>query len=252
MNTLITDRVQRSFSRSFGSYHAAAGLQAQIAADLADALHAHDAPAQFDHGLELGCGTGHLTHELQARFRFQALTLNDLAPEAAATATAAKARFVCGDAERIAWPQRPDLICSASMIQWLHDPAALMRRMSRALAPGGWLAVSGFGPRQFHELTQIGSSAEAPGLSRPEDLSAAICDELEVMVADEDIRTIRFASPHDLLRHLRSTGVNGRARAVWTRSDLRRFSDAYVARHGCGGTVPLTYHPIWIIARKPD
>ncbi|WP_170773168.1 methyltransferase domain-containing protein [Ruegeria lacuscaerulensis] len=251
MNALITDRVQRSFSRSFGSYHDEAGQQAQIAADLVDALRIHGAPDKFTHGLELGCGTGHLTQRLKETFRFQSLTLNDLAPEAEKTATDADASFLCGDAQQIMWPNEVDLICSASMIQWFEDPAILMQRIANWLQPGGWMAVSGFGPRQFQELAQVGSNAGAPGLCQPDELSAAVRDELEVVATGHSIRTLRFDSPHEVLRHLRSTGVNGRARATWTRSDMRRFSDDYVARHGSDGTVPLTYHPIWIVARKP-
>ena len=164
MTVQLPDRVQRSFSRSFGTYHNSADQQARIADRLVQELRDCGAPREFNSALELGCGTGHLTQKLLSEFRFGALAINDLSPEARLTARTAGARFLSGDATRIKWPDQPGLIASASMIQWLRDPAAFLRKAAAALPPGGWLAVSGFGPEQYRELVQLGSSARAPGL----------------------------------------------------------------------------------------
>lgn len=243
-------RVARSFSRSFETYHDAADQQAKVAEILVNALRDHGAPARFERGLELGCGTGHLTRRISATFDIDALTLNDIAPCAHDTAVNYSACFLPGDAAKIEWPQRPDLIVSASMIQWLDDPQRFLRRAARALAPGGWLAVSGFGPTQYHELVDIGSSAQAPGLCRPGDLANAIRDELEVLTASEALVPVTFPTPRKVLEHLRQTGVNGRARTVWTKASLSQFTRDYTVRFGDETGVPLTYHPVWIIARK--
>ncbi len=246
-----TDRVQRSFSRSFDTYHQAAGPQGRIAERLVTDLRDCGAPGHFSSVLELGCGTGLLTQKLREAFVIGDLTLNDLAPEAGMTAQTAAATFLCGDALQVDWPDRPDLITSASMIQWLADPAALLRRAADALAPGGWLAVSGFGPKQYHELAQIGSSAGAPGLCRSEDLAASVQTEMELVTSGEHVQQLHFASPRLALKHLRQTGVNGRAKQFWTKSDLLQFSTDYTRRFGTDAGVPLTYHSVWIVARKP-
>ncbi len=251
MNTQLANRVQRSFSRSFGTYHQAAGQQVLIAERLVRELCDNGAPRYFASVLELGCGTGHLTQRLCSQFAFGALTVNDLSTEAQLTANTAGAAFLQGDAARIAWPGQPRLIASASMIQWLPDPALLLRRAAAALAPGGWLAVSGFGPEQYRELVQIGSSARAPGLCRPDDLAAAVRGDLDIVISGEALQEMHFASPRDVLEHLRNTGVNGRAQHVWTKSRLLQFTSEYRRRFDGQAGVPLTYHPIWIIARKP-
>ncbi|WP_051927473.1 methyltransferase domain-containing protein [Ruegeria halocynthiae] len=250
MNTQSTARVQRSFSRSFGTYHESAGQQARIAGHLVQELRNSGAPKQFSSALEFGCGTGHLTHQLCTAFELGALTINDLSPEAHQTATDVGANFLCGDAETVDWPDQPDLVASASMIQWLPDPTAFLRRIASALAPGGWLVVSGFGPEQYRELVQIGTAAKAPGLRQPADLAAAVQGDLEIMSTGESLRQMHFASPRKVLEHLRQTGVNGRAQRPWTRSTLARFTDEYAQQFTTEAGVSLTYHPTWIIARK--
>ncbi|WP_246423103.1 methyltransferase domain-containing protein [Roseospira visakhapatnamensis] len=250
MTAALTDRVQRSFSRSFPSYHDAAGPQAWIAGRLVQELRRGGAPRRFASAFELGCGTGHLTHLLCRDFGFGTLYLNDLAPEARLTAQAAGAAFLLGDAQQIEWPAMLGLVASASMIQWLQDPAQLLKKAAAALAPGGWLAISGYGPEQYRELARLGSSARAPGLCRPEHLAAAVDGPLEVVQTGERVRQRYFPTPRQVLDHLRKTGVNGQARKTWTKSTLARFTAEYARSFGTGAGVPLTYHPVWIIARK--
>ncbi|MBO9447530.1 methyltransferase [Ruegeria sp. R14_0] len=251
MNAQISDRVQRSFSRSFRSYHASASQQAEIADRLVHEMRIGDAPVHFATALEFGCGTGHLTHRLCTAFDFENLTVNDLSPEAAETAAAVGAAFMCGDAETVEWPHRPDLITSASMIQWLHDPLRFLQRAAQSLAPGGWLAVSGFGPEQYRELVRVGSNAKAPGLCGSNDLVAAVEGQLDIVSSGESLSSLYFPSPRKVLEHLRKTGVNGRAQKVWTKTSLAQFTDHYVRDFGTDAGVSLTYHPTWIIARKP-
>lgn len=244
-------RIARSFARSFDSYHNQAQTQVTVAQDLAAGLAGHGAPRQFHNGFEIGCGTGHLTQALRKRFTFATLTLNDLTPEAEATARAIGARFLPGDALTIDWPEAPDLIASASTIQWLADPAALITRAAGALAPGGWLALSGFGPDQYHELSALGSGAQAPGLRSVANLAQAAHDAgLSVLEASDHHHKIWFKTPVEVLRHLRQTGVNSRASQVWSRTRLSQFCETYADRFGTDQGIPLTYHPTYLIARK--
>ena len=108
MNALTAERVERSFSRSFRSYHDTAGQQAQIAEKLVKDLVRLGAPRRFVNGFEIGCGTGHLTKALRGRFEFGRLTVNDLMPDSRSTAADYGATFVAGDARCIDWPAAPD------------------------------------------------------------------------------------------------------------------------------------------------
>lgn len=240
------ERVERAFRRGFASYGAEARVQRVVAARLAQLLARAGAPGRFAQGFEIGCGTGNLTRALMARAHFDALMLNDLVPEVAPAGFAMRA----GDAMAVAWPETPDLIASASAIQWLASPEALIARAGAALAPGGWLALASFGPGQFAELAALGSRAGAPGLRGADALAAALPGGMALCMAREARIRLWFASPLELLRHLRRSGVNGAAERPWTRRDLADFSERYVKNFGAGGRVPLSYHPVWLIARK--
>ncbi len=246
----LSKRVQRSFSRSFDTYHDAASQQAWIANKLVQELHDHGAPTHFQSAFELGAGTGHLTQQLCNQFEITQFTVNDLSPEAKATAQQAGADFLCGDARSISWPQNLDLIASASMIQWMSDPAAFLQQAASALATDGWLAISGFGPAQYRELHRVGSTAMAPGLMHPTQMAEAVKDRLDIIAIGQSINTLSFETPRDVLKHLRKTGVNGRAQSTWTKSRLAAFSDVYKSLFADENGVSLTYNPTWIIARK--
>ncbi len=251
MNIQSVNRVQRSFSRSFETYHDAACQQAWVADRLTTALRSCSAPPLFENAFEFGCGTGHLTRALNRDTRFTRLTLNDLMPEAVQTARVHNAEFVEGDVCSVAWPSGLDLVASASMIQWVGDPQRLVDRAADHLTPGGWLALSGYGPKQFQELAALGSSSNAPGLIELDELTATVSQSFDVLDAGEAENKLWFTTPRAVLHHLRQTGVNGRARKHWTRQTLDKFSQDYFERFGTRCGVPLSYHPIWIVARNP-
>ena len=241
-------RVQRSFRRGFATYDDSALVQKAIARGLTRRLLRHAADARFARVFEAGYGTGQLTRLLLQRLSIQTLHLNDLA--APPLPFAPEADYRPGDIETLPLPDHLDLAISASMIQWISDPQALIQRLCGAVRPGGWLALSGFGPDHFSELQALGSQAAAPSLLSAQSLADRLPTDWTVHEAGSCRRALWFASPHAVLRHLRDTGVNGRARRPWTRRDLDAFCQAYHQRFGRSGSVPLTYQPVWLIARK--
>ena len=248
----LSARIARSFGRSFESYDQAATPQLRIAENLAERLSRAGAPTRFAKGFEFGCGTGALTRALGARFAFDALCLNDLTMQAATTAQSAGAGFIAGDIRAIDWPERPDLIASASALQWIEAPEILIQRLAKALNKGGWLALSGFGPAQFHELARLGFPPQAPGLRDAQAMRDALATLPDITVLDcaQTQQTLWFDTPRDALRHLRETGVNAAASRTWGKRDLHDFSARYIRRFGQNGRVPLSYHPVWLIAQK--
>lgn len=243
-----TARVQRSFRRGFATYDDNALVQKAIARGLTRRLLRHAADARLARVFEAGYGTGQLTRLLLQRLPIETLHLNDLA--AAPLAFAPKADYRPGDIETLPLPEGLDLAISASMIQWIVDPQALISRLCGAVRPGGWLALSGFGPDHFPELQALGSQAGAPSLLSADAIAGLLPSGWTVHEAGSRARALCFATPREVLRHLRDTGVNGRASRPWTRRDLDAFGRNYEARFGKAGRVPLTYQPVWLIARK--
>ncbi|OED46579.1 malonyl-[acyl-carrier protein] O-methyltransferase BioC [Rhodobacteraceae bacterium (ex Bugula neritina AB1)] len=250
------NRICQSFRRGLASYHRSASVQAGIAAQLVRLLQQQGAPDRFQSVFEFGCGTGHLTHRLLESFNVSKLVLNDLVPEAAAALrpvldrAPAKFRFKPGPVETLPLPQQLDLVVSASTVQWIQDLPGLMERLAAQLEPGGWLAVSGFGRSQFHELAALGSQAAAPSYLDAAEWPQLLPDGLTLMAITQEPVVLEFTSAVELLKHLRLTGVNGQSRQSWNRSRLQEFETQYRSRFGRNGMLPLTYDPVLLVARK--
>ena len=113
---------------------------------------------------------------------------------------------------------------------------------------GGCIALTTFGPDNLQEVTAVTGT----GLSYlPLGWLQGLLDEagLRTVLAEDEHLTLHFPSPTEVLRHLKHTGVTGVTRTSWTRGRLAEFSAEYSSRYG-DGSVPLTYHPVYLIARK--
>lgn len=250
MTALPLERIARSFHRHRASYGDHATPQSLFARDLARRLDRASGARHFESVFEFGCGSGHLTRALAARFVIGQLALNDLVAQPLPQDLPCPLRFRTGPVEDAELPARIDLLASASTIQWLADPAATLARLCARVARGGWLAVSGFGPAQFRELSAQ-NGAGAPSLMAPEAMARLLPEGWQVADCGQRVLRQWFAEPRDLLHHLRRTGVNGLARRGWTRRDLAGFCTDLRAAHGDGtGRVPLSWHPVWLVAHK--
>lgn len=149
------DQIARAFSGAHG-YEAHAPVQREVARALATRIAALDLPCDF-RGLEIGCGTGFLTRELQAAHVTGDWLVTDLSPAMvarcrAALGESARHRFAALDGETGTPEGGPfDLLCSSLALQWFADAPAALARMAGWLAPGGHLVVTTLGPETFAE-----------------------------------------------------------------------------------------------------
>ena len=250
------NRIRQSFARSLPSYHGAAIAQAQIASLLADALQAAGAPVGFHQALEFGCGTGLFTAALLQRFAIDELMLNDLVAQSVTSLWPILKRhksqttFHVGPIESLPLPTRLDLIASASTVQWIADPAALVTRLAQHLCPGGWLALSGFGRNHFAELRAVGGGTQAPSYLDPADWRALLPPGMQLHSVTEQTISVPFTSAISLLKHLRQTGVNAGAHRQWTRANLAEFDAKLRSAQPPGDDITLSYCPVLVIAQK--
>jgi malonyl-ACP O-methyltransferase BioC len=244
----------RQFMRAAASYEQQALIQQRTAEHLLDLLLTllteHDSSPQ--RVLEIGCCTGLLTRRLVERVQgIKELVLNDLVPDFAArmdtSSLAPSVLLLPGDIETLSLPGPFDLIISSSTFHWLQHLDSLLARLATVLNPGGTLAFSLYGPNnlcEIHQLTGIGLDY----LSLP-DIEAIVRRYFSLLHSSEQQEVLCFASPQEVLHHLRQTGVNALNRSPWTRSQLQQFSAEYRRCFSDGQQVGLTYHPLYFIAQ---
>lgn len=94
------------------------------------------------HGIDLGCGTGELTHLLRSRLKLSSVIGLDSSSEMLSRASAGDGvSFIAGDIRRWSALAAYDVIFSNAALQWVGDHRGLFARLRAALRPGGQLAV---------------------------------------------------------------------------------------------------------------
>lgn len=253
--------IKRRFSRSSANYDSNAIAQKEIAKKLFSFIKGNLLPCEYERKLsmlEIGCGTGNLTAKLN-NIPHSLFIINDLCEiykdrifEKISPVEFAKAGnyFIFDNAEEVIkkLDNRFDLIASASMLQWINRPLTFLKDCRPLLKEGGMLAVSTFAPGNLKEVGHItGEGLKYLPASR---YYGELKDEYDILLIKEEDIELRFASPLEILKHLKHTGVNAVSHQTWTRSKLDSFCMEYKNHFkGKDGLYPLTFKPLYIILR---
>lgn len=153
-----------------------------------------------------------------------------------------------GDAESIALPRGMDMIVSCSAFQWFHDTGSFLSRAVSCMERNGILAFSTFGRENLSEISALeGGKLNYHTMGELVDM---LPPGMELLSAREATMVLHFEDALSVLRHLKNTGVTGVRSEFWTRGRLAGFERRYRERFSTEDGLTLTYHPIWIIARK--
>lgn len=251
---LIAER----FARARDTYSREARVQQQVAEKMIDLLIRHTPPDKLRKVVEFGCGTGSYSRILQHILKPESLLLNDLCKEMKECltdldiqASHGKIRFLPGDAETLDFPYETDLITSCSTLQWFAAPKQFFARCCDFLTDNGYLAFSTFGLENMHQIRTL--TGHGLKYFPTETLSAWLAPYFEIVHAEEEVVSLPFSTPIEVLQHLKQTGVTGTEKRMWTRGRLQTFSNQYTELFSHeDGKVALTYHPIYIIAQKKN
>nr|WP_288812324.1 malonyl-ACP O-methyltransferase BioC [uncultured Sphingobacterium sp.] len=249
-------RITSRFSKAASTYQSAAIVQRQVAEKMITLLQG-TVPLRAEKVLEIGCGTGIFSRLLLQRLLPKQLFLNDISLEMITQVMAMvrsqhrsiQCSFICGDAEIYPLPKQLDLITSCSTIQWFENPAAFFARCHTLLHADGILAFSTFGEENMREIsttTQVGLTYS----SKSSLVAALLALDYEILFAAEELIRLYFDTPLQVLRHLKQTGVTGIKSQSWTKGKLQTYCTVYTARYAVKTQVSLTYHPVYIIAKK--
>jgi malonyl-CoA O-methyltransferase len=257
----------RRFGRAAPVYRRHARVQERAAAGLVAALLRRQPPGA-PRVLDVGCGTGIFTEPLLEAFpgaQALALDLSDgMIAEARRRLVGHRVAFTVGDIEA-GYPDGPfDLIASSMALQWMLDPAAVVRGAAARLGEGGVLAFAVPAEGTLAELRQAyAAAADAlrlrawrhPGLAfHP---AARWAEWAGQAFAEVEVEELRVAERHPdaraVLEEIRGVGANdcGGGAGPHAVRLLRRALAAYDARFAGEGSVPATWRIAVVTARRP-
>src|SRR5256886_12242265 len=146
--------------------------QGQVLGKLRKALGVAGELPVFEHGLEIGAGTGYFTLNLMLAGVLREAVCTDISPGMLATLRAnadelgLEVETVAGDAERLALPDESfDLVFGHAVLHHLPDLERAFAEFHRVLRPGGTLVFAGEPSRYGDPLAAVpqrGALAPAP------------------------------------------------------------------------------------------
>ena len=239
--------VRRSFDRASRTYDAAAAVQAEIRNRLLERLDV--VRLQPTAVLDLGAGTGHSSRELKRRYSAAQVIALD-SSLAMLRESARQQRFlrrfapVCGDAHSLpARSQSFDLVLSNLMLEWCHDPDAVLGEVARVLRPKGLFMFTTLGPDTLKEVRELWRGVDpfthAHRFIDMHDYGDALVRAgFAEPVMDTERLTVTYPDLPALLKEIRSSGARniaqGRPRGLTgrARGELVRLRSEELGRNG--------------------
>jgi malonyl-CoA O-methyltransferase len=265
--------VRRGFARAVATYDAAAVLQREVAARMAQRLdYVKLAPAVI---VDAGCGTGEAVGELGLRYPAATVLAFDIAlPMVEAARKRARTQrsllrrllhpltargapppqFVCADINALPFSGVcADLIWSNLALQWVNDLPRAIAEFRRVLRVGGLLSFTTFGPDTLREIRSAFSRASGATYTNRfvdmHDIGDMLVDAgFADPVMDMERIVLTYESPRALLAELKSIGATnrtrGRSRGLMGRKRFERATRALEALRD-GDRIPATFEVIY-------
>lgn len=145
--------IAQTFGQKSDEYDHHATLQKDIAAHLASLLPQLETGAKI---LEIGCGTGFLTHHLINLYPDAKLSITDISPDMVKRCRTGAANhphieFQIMDGENPPLQDNYDLIVSSMAVQWFENAEEGLARLQTQLTATGQLFFSTIGANSFPE-----------------------------------------------------------------------------------------------------
>lgn len=241
---LNTKSIKSHFEKSMDKYDENAVVQTDLAEKLT--LKTSKIQKQFGSILELGCGTGILTKQIKDKLSFRNYYANDLVEKSKnyIAKILPEFTFIHGNALKIKPPKKVDLIISNAMFQWFSNFEDIVKYCKYNLNTDGIIAFSTFGTENFREIKDI-SGLSLNYLTQKE-ITEKLKPDFEILYSEEYTCTLDFASPLEILAHMKNTGVNSLTSKIWTVKEVKDFCEKYLNKYD---KATLTYNPIIVIAK---
>ena len=236
---IIKDEMAQKFLQAKTTYPYHSPIQALMREHLLSLLLAHHQRI-FESIFEFGCGQGEFTQMLCQHLQFDTYICNDINDYGENLKENIQLkifdmRLLC---QQSIFQQKFHLIASNASLQWLPFPQTL-QNLQTILYPQGLLLLSSFGVDNLKEIRALcGLGLEYQSLSE----IAKILNNCEILALQEECIGVSFNSALEVFRHLKYSGVNSLGQMYLSKQILKRCEDEF---HNT-----LTYHPIYIFAKK--
>lgn len=247
-----TTQVAKRFAQAQQSYTEQAAAQSQVAQQLNQLIHSHVPIQRLQNVLEIGCGSGLFTKHMLQYAELKQVYLNDLYPEVKQHfSQVSRLQWCIGDIEQLELPPSLDGVFSCSALQWMKDLENLSQRIHNALNSCGYLCFASYAEQNLKEIKALtGQGLYYQSCNQVEQLLERVG--FDIVHSEQQWIELYFDNPHAVLKHIKATGVHATAQNFrWTKTSLNKFYQDYQKfMNKKSGQYVLTYHPIWIIARK--
>ncbi|NOT85739.1 MAG: malonyl-ACP O-methyltransferase BioC [Methylococcaceae bacterium] len=210
--------------------------------------------------LDIGCGTGYLTQQLQVLGGYQQLIAFDIAqPMLQKTQQRLQGvvSYVCGDADMLPFQAASlDSIFSSLALQWCQHLPTVLQNFRRVLKPGGTLVFATFGTETLTELKQAWATVDQyrhiNDFHTPQQLHALLPqDEWQNVQISRQVFRSQYASVAVLLRELKGLGAQsvstGRKPQLTTKAQMQQMFEAY-PKINAAGRIAASFEIIWVVA----
>lgn len=236
--------IHNRFAKRLESYNKNAKIQKLMAENLFNFIQ-NKSPKSI---LEIGCGTGFLTRVVNDSLKFETYTAVDIVEDCKSFIKEInpQIKFISEDIENLLNNEdKFDLIISNASLQWVNNFKNVIYKLQKRLNPNGELVFSTFGKENFREIYHLsGATLTYYSVNELQKMFSEFSTQIE-----EEIRVMAFSEPKDVLKHLKSTGVNAIENISWTKKDLVEFENGY--NNLCSGRPTLTYNPVYIRIISP-
>ncbi|NII12236.1 malonyl-ACP O-methyltransferase BioC [Oleiagrimonas sp. C23AA] len=249
-------QVRRAFGRAAATYEDHDVLQQAVQASLIDRLDFYlETPERV---LDLGAGTGRGSALLKKRWPKAHIMAMDLALPMLRQARRHAGWIkpfsrVAASASELPVPDHSiDVLHSNLCIQWIDDLPRLFAEFVRVLKPGGYLALTTFGPDTLRELRAAwADSDQRPHVGRFLDMhdvgDAMLAAGLRDPMLDVERYTLTYEQPSGLMRDLKGLGATNadttRMRGLTGKSHYKQMLANYETMR-VDGRIPATWEVI--------
>lgn len=209
------------------------------------------------HILDIGCGTGHNTIRIGARYptaQIHGIDLSKAMIDQAALIEDPQYRWDVADIVTLTPSDPYQVIISHATLQWVTDLVGYARAIHRLLDSNGHLCLCLFGPQTYHELqdalTQTHPNHPPIAATRfhsRETIEAAFSPYVSSLTIAEDHITRLYPSVRHLFETMKYSGTVPPTRYPWTRGGLHALEAAYPQTEA---GVPATYHVLVVSGIK--